>query len=162
MKATLLGLLTLALLAALVYFLMGAGVLQPGDLQADEAPAGIAYFAGICYVVGGLLILARKRWLWVIGAVINALVIVMFIAAYAARPAVLFSLPGLATKSAQILLEMGLIYLIVTHKREKEAVRRLPRLGGHHVLGSGYRRCSEGSGILTTCGAATPAALRTE
>jgi hypothetical protein len=77
MKATLPGLLTLALLAALVYFLVGAGVLQPGDLQADDAPAGIAYFAGVCYVVGGLLILARKRWLWVIGAVINALVIVM-------------------------------------------------------------------------------------
>ena len=122
MKATLLGLLMLALLAALVYFLMGAGVLQPGDLQADDAPAGIAYFAGACYVVGGLLILARKRWLWVIGAVINALVIVMFITAYAARPGVLFSVPGLATKSAQILLEIGLIYLIVIYKqRKKEA-----------------------------------------
>jgi len=87
MKATLLGLLTLALLAALVYFLMGAGVLQAGDLPADEAPTGIAYLAGTCYVVGGLLILARKRWLWVIGAVINGLVIIMFLAAHAARPA---------------------------------------------------------------------------
>jgi len=123
MKATLLGLLTLALLAALVYFLMGAGVLQAGDLPADEGPAGIAYFAGACYVVGGLLILAGKRWLWVIGAVINGLVIVMFMAAYASRPAVLFSAPGLATKSAQILLEIGLIYLIVTHKQEKEAAK---------------------------------------
>lgn len=123
MKATLLSLLTLAILAALVYFLMGAGVLQPGDLQADEAPAGIAYFAGACYAIGGLLILMRKRWLWVIGAVINGLVIVMFFAAYAARLAVLFSAPGLATKSAQILLEIGLIYLIVTHKQEEEAVK---------------------------------------
>ena len=122
MKATLPGLLTLALLAALVYFLMGAGVPQPGDLQADDAPPGIAYFAGACYVVGGLLILTRKRWLWVIGAVINALVIVMFITAHAARPGVLFSVPGLATKVAQILLEIGLIYLIVTYKQEnKEA-----------------------------------------
>ena len=119
MKTTLLSLLTLALLAALVYFLMGAGVLQPGDLQADDAPAGIAYFAGVCYIIGGLLILARKRWLWVVGAVINALVIVMFISAYAARPSVLFSVPGLATKSAQILLEIGLIYLIVTYKQRE-------------------------------------------
>ena len=123
MKATLLGLLTLALLAALVYFLMGAGLLQPGDLPADDAPAGIAYFAGACYVAGGLLILAGKRWLWVIGAVINALVIAGFYAIHAARPAVLLSLPGLATKSAQILLEIGLIYLIVTHKQEKEAAK---------------------------------------
>ncbi|MGD2207165.1 MAG: hypothetical protein PVH17_10325 [Anaerolineae bacterium] len=119
MKATYLGLLTLALLTALVYFLMGAGVLQPGDLQADDAPAGIAYFAGACYVVGGLLILARKRWLWVIGAVVNALVIVMFIAAYAGRPGVLLCAPGLATKVPQILLEIGLIYLIVTYKQRQ-------------------------------------------
>jgi len=123
MKATLLGLLTLALLAALVYFLMGAGLLQPGDLPADDAPAGIAYFAGACYVAGGLLILAGKRWLWAIGAVINALVIAGFYAIHAARPAVLLSLPGLATKSAQILLEIGLIYLIVTHKQEKDATK---------------------------------------
>jgi len=46
-------------------------------------------------------------------------VIVGFIAAYAGRPSVLFSVPGLATKSAQILLEIGLIYLIVTHKQGK-------------------------------------------
>jgi len=124
MKVKLPGLLTLALLAALVYFLMGAGVLQPGDLQADDAPAGIAYFASACYVVGGLLILARKHWLWVIGAVINALVIVGFFAAYAARPSVLFSVPGLATKSAQILLEIGLIYLIVTHKQGKREAEK--------------------------------------
>ncbi len=120
MKAKLLGLLTLALLAALVYFLMGAGVLRPGDLQADEAPAGIAYFIGACYVVGGLLILARKRWLWVIGAVINAPAIVGFIAAYAARPEVLYCAPGLATKAPQILLEIGLIYLIVAYKQGKK------------------------------------------
>lgn len=121
MKTTVLGLLALALLAALVYFLMGAGVLQPGDLQTDEAPAGIAYLAGACYAVGGLLILARRRRLWVIGAAINALVIVMFIAAYAARPSVLFSVPGLVTKAAQILLEIGLIYLIVTDRQRKKA-----------------------------------------
>jgi len=122
-EGKLLGLLALALLAALVYFLMGAGVLQPGDLQAGESPAGIAYFAGACFVIGGLLILARKRWLWVIGASINALVIGGFIAAYATRPGVLLSFPGLATKTAQILLEIGLIYLIVTDKKQEKAER---------------------------------------
>lgn len=119
MKAELMSLFTLALLAALVYFLMGAGVLQAGDLSADEAPAGIAYFAGACYAIGGLLILAGKRWLWVLGAVLNGLVIVGFFAIHATRPAVLLSLPGLATKSAQVLLEIGLVYLTVTRRRKK-------------------------------------------
>ena len=118
-RAMLLGLLALAWLAALVYFLMGVGVLQPGDLEADEAPPVVPYFLGACYVVGGLLILARKRWLWAAGAVLNGLVIVGFFAIHAARPAVLLSLAGLATKSAQVLLEIGLIYLIVTQRRQK-------------------------------------------
>jgi len=117
MKATLVSLLGLALLAALVYFLMGAGVLQPGDLDTGEAPPAIPYFLGACYVGGGLLILTGKRWLWVVGTILNGLVIVGFFAIHAARPAVLLSLPGLATKSAQVLLEIGLIYLIVTHKQ---------------------------------------------
>ena len=119
MKGLMKGLVGLAILAALVYFLMGAGVLQAGDLQPDEAPAGIAYTAGACYVVGGLLILVRKRWLWVIGAIINALVITIFIMLYVARPSVMFSAPGLITKSAQVLLEIGLIYLIVKYKQWK-------------------------------------------
>jgi len=60
----------------------------------------------------------------VVGAIINALVIVVFIAAYAARSGVLFCAPGLATKSAQILLEIGLIYLIVTHKQGKREAEK--------------------------------------
>lgn len=128
MKAIHLTLLALALVAALVYFFMGAGMLTPGNLQADEAPPGIAYIAGAGYLIGGLLILIRKRWLWVVGAVINALVVVMFITAYAARPEVLYCGPGLATKVAQILLEIGLIYLIVTYKPGKRTQTQNPPL----------------------------------
>lgn len=108
------------MISSLFYFLTGAGFLPPGDLPAEDAPAGIAYVAGACYAVGGFLILARKRWLWIVGAVINALVIVFFFAGYAGRPGVLFSLAGLGTKSAQILLEIGLITMIVTAKRGQE------------------------------------------
>jgi hypothetical protein len=128
--AVLLSLLALALLAASVYALLGAGVLQPGDLQAEDAPAGIAWTAGACYVIGGLLILTRKRLLWVIGSIINALVILIFVAAYVATPSVLFSVPGLATKSAQILLEIGLIYLIVTNGRSAKRPRVTRNLEG--------------------------------
>jgi len=85
-----------------------------GDITAEEGPAGITYVAAGSYLVGGLLILLRRRWLWVMGAVINALVILFFFTRYQARPAVLLSPAGIVSKAAQILLEVGLIYLIVS------------------------------------------------
>jgi hypothetical protein len=114
--------LGLALATALVYVLLGLGVMQAGDISPDEAPAGITYVAAACYVAGGLLILARKRRLWIVGAVVNALVILMYVSAYANRPAVLFCTPGLLTKIGQILIQVGLLYLIFTYQPESKEV----------------------------------------
>jgi hypothetical protein len=63
-------------------------------------------------LIGGLLILLRRRWLWIIGAVINALVILFFVQLYQNRSVVLFSPGGLVSKAAQLLLEATLLYLI--------------------------------------------------
>jgi hypothetical protein len=71
------------------------------------------------YLLGGLLILVHSRWLWIVGAVINALVILFFVMAYQNRPTVMFSPGGLATKAAQLLLEVSLLYLIITDWRRK-------------------------------------------
>jgi len=119
MKGLIIGCVVLAGLAASFYFLTGAGILQPGELDVEGAPPAIAYIAGAGYVVGSILILVRKRWLWIIGAVINALVIAMFFSAYASRPDVLLSIPGLGTKIPEILLEISLIYLIVIYRQRK-------------------------------------------
>ena len=71
-KGIMLGCVGLAMMAALAYFLTGAGILQPGNLTTAEAPQeGIPYVAGAGYIIGGLLILALKRWLWITGATIN-------------------------------------------------------------------------------------------
>jgi hypothetical protein len=102
----------LALAAALSYVLINLGVLAIGDLQPAEGPAGIIYTAAGCYLIGGLLILLRRGWLWIVGAVINALVILFFVQLYQSRPAVLFSPGGLVSKAAQLLLEAALLYLI--------------------------------------------------
>ena len=102
----------LASLAALSYILMELNLLGVGDLKADEKPAGIIYVAVGCYLLGGLLILLRKRGLLIFGAVINAMVMFFFFAAYQNRPAVMFSAGGLVSKIAQILLEIALLYLI--------------------------------------------------
>jgi hypothetical protein len=104
----------LALLAAISYLLIQLGVLAVGDLQPTEAPTTIVYVAAGSYLLGGLLILVRRRWLWIVGAVINGLVILFFIMMYLNRPAVLFSPGGLVTKIAQLLLEGCLLALIVT------------------------------------------------
>jgi hypothetical protein len=108
----------LALVTALSYILMALNILGVGDLQMDEKPAGIIYFAAGCYLLGGLLILLRNRGLLIFGATINALVILFFFNMYQNRPAVMFSPGGLISKVAQILLEAVLIYVIVVNWRK--------------------------------------------
>jgi hypothetical protein len=104
----------LAFLVALAYLLIGYNMLAVGDLQTNERPATIIYVSAGSCLIGGLLILTRRRWLWILGAVINALVILFFFQMYQERPGVLFSPGGLVSKAAQLLLEVGLLYLIVT------------------------------------------------
>ena len=114
----------LALCAALAYVLIAWNVLAVGDLQTGEEPAGIVYAAAASYLLGGLLILLRIRWLWITGAVINALVILFFLMMYLNRTAVLFSPGGLLTKAAQILLEVSLLFLIITNRERGRTANR--------------------------------------
>jgi hypothetical protein len=108
----------LALITALAYVLMALNVLGVGDLQMDEKPATIIYVAAGCYLLGGLLILLRNRWLLIFGAGINALVILFFFNLYKERPAVMFSPGGLVSKIAQILLEVALLYIMAVNWRQ--------------------------------------------
>src|SRR5574341_419174 len=104
----------LAVIAALAYLMIVLDILAVGDLQTAKDGNAIVYVAAGSYLLGGLLILVRRRWLWIVGAVVNALVMLFFLRLYQDRPAVLFSPGGVATKAAQLLLELALIYLIVT------------------------------------------------
>ncbi len=106
----------LALLTALAYLLIALNVLGTGDYPQSEGPVGIVYTAAGCYLVGGLLILARRRWLWVIGALINAAVMLFFFIMYKNQPGIIFSPGGLATKIPQLLLEAALLYLIIAYR----------------------------------------------
>jgi len=105
----------LALIASLSYVLMALNLLSVGDLRMDEKPAVIIYIAAGCYLLGGLLILTRNRWLLLFGAFINAMVILFFFNMYQNRPAVILSPGGLVSKVAQILLEVALVYFIVVN-----------------------------------------------
>lgn len=102
----------LAFLAAGGYGLLAAGVLGTGGYQPEPGSEGIVVVAAAGYALGGLLLPLRKRWLWIVGAVVNALVMLMFFGAYAGDPSVLLSSGGLVTKSAQLPLEAALLALI--------------------------------------------------
>jgi hypothetical protein len=108
----------LAIFTAIAYVLIAFNVLGVGDLRMDEKPAVIIYVAAGCYLLGGLLILLRNRWLLLFGAGINALVILFFFRMYQGRPAVMFSPGGLVSKIAQILLEVTLLYFIAVNWRK--------------------------------------------
>ncbi|TVR92273.1 MAG: hypothetical protein EA416_07700 [Trueperaceae bacterium] len=99
-------------LTALAYVLLALGVLGTGGYQGEPGSEGIVLFAAGCYAVGGALVLLRRRWLWILGAVVNALVLVFFIAAYAGDASVLLSTGGIATKVPQVLLQVWLLGLI--------------------------------------------------
>ncbi len=112
-RAVALACFVLALAAGVFYVLMGVGAMKVPALSAEEAPAAIAYVAGGCYVVGGVLVLVRKRWLRAVGLAANTLVIASFFVMYNQKPDIMFSLPGLTTKIAEVLLEVALIYLVI-------------------------------------------------
>ena len=117
MKRFLVASFILAIVAAVFYFLLGTHVITV-PVTIEDAPHGIAYIAGGCYLLGGILILVRKRWLWIIGLVMNTLVIVFFFYRYSHQPEIMFSVPGLGTKIPQILLEIGLLYLIISYRKQ--------------------------------------------
>jgi|WetSurMetagenome_2_1015567.scaffolds.fasta_scaffold12032_4 hypothetical protein len=116
-----LALIILAVIAALGYLLMGAGIIHASDLTLEDAPPGFTWIAGGFYVIAGLLLLLKRRQTYITFAVANFLVIAVFIIMWAGRTDVLFSLPGLMTKIPQILIEIGLIYWLVKLKRPADA-----------------------------------------
>jgi len=114
------GALRLAVLFAFAaaggYLLLAAGVLGTGGYQPEPGGEGIVLAAAAAYALGGLLVPLRRRWLWIVGAVMNALVMFMFFAAYAGDASVLLSSGGLITKGAQLSLEVALLALILRRR----------------------------------------------
>ena len=60
----------------------------------------------------------KNKWVRLSIGIINALIILVFIQMWYDAPEVLTSPAGLGTKIAQLLLEIGLIYLIIKTWKE--------------------------------------------
>lgn len=104
-----------SLVTALLYFGIGAGVLVVVDEAATDAP-GLFEFgasAGAAFVVGALLLLTLdRRVLWVLGALLQVGVIVMYVAVGQQRTPP-FELWGILIKAFQVGILGALVYLIV-------------------------------------------------
>lgn len=105
-----------ALAAAGGYLLLVAGVLGTGGYQPEPGGEGIVLAAAAAYALGALLLPLRRRWLWIVGAVMNALVMLMFFTAYASDASILLSSGGVVTKGAQLSLEVALLALILRRR----------------------------------------------
>jgi hypothetical protein len=105
------GTLAMALVAALAYILMGAGVLTPGNLDTGSG-GGIAYLIGAAYFAMAACVVLKWRAVRIVEAFIVLFTIVVFYGKYAGQPDVMWSAPGLITKIAQVLMLAGLLYLI--------------------------------------------------
>ena len=115
----------LASFAAIIYVLLGTGILSIPKIGTSQAPRAIFYIAAACYLGGGLLVLKGTRWLWIVGLVANAWVIAIFFVAYRHEPTMMLSSAGVATKTAQVLLEAGLIYLVASRRPKTPPVHQI-------------------------------------
>ena len=106
----------LAAAVATVYMLIGLSVISvvqvaPGD-EASMLAFGLP--AAVAFGLGAVLLLATdRRWLWMLGGVLQVLVITMyFVVAPTRVPS--FEIWGILIRVAQVTLLIGLIYLAVT------------------------------------------------
>jgi hypothetical protein len=104
-----------SIVTALLYFGIGAGLLIVVDETSADAP-GLFEFgasAGAAFVVGALLLLTLdRRVLWVLGALLQVGVIVMYVAVGQQRTPP-FELWGILIKAFQVGILGALVYLIV-------------------------------------------------
>ena len=106
----------MAAIVGLLYLLIGLSFVQvvqpaPGDSSAQlyfGLPAALAFLFGAC-----LLLLTDHRWLWVLGAILQVLVMSMYFAVAPTRvPS--FELWGVLIRIAQVPLLIALAYLAAT------------------------------------------------
>jgi len=107
-----LGAAALAAAMAAVYFLIGVGVLTVVDGQAgDPSMLGFGASAGALFLVGAILLFEfDRRWLWIVGALLQIFVAAMYVAVSPERtPA--FEVWGITLRVIQVPLFAALVYL---------------------------------------------------
>jgi len=120
----------LAAATATIYLLIGLSIVHVVEIPAGEDPNVQLYFglpAALAYAFGaGLLLVTDRRWLWVLGAVLQVMVIAMYLAVSTTRePA--FEGWGITLRVLQALLLGALLYLAVTPRESTPSPRGVMR-----------------------------------
>jgi len=98
---------------ALIYFLIGLGVLSIGGSASGETVdlTMFGYSAGLAFLIlAALLFLTDRRWLWVVAAIFQVWVYVIYFAVAAGREPP-FEVWGITLRVIQVVLLAGLLYL---------------------------------------------------
>lgn len=119
-KAVLIFCLVMALASAVFYILLGVGVMHAGNLAGEDIPT-FYYVIPVGYALMGAALFFRKRWIIITDLVLVVFTLLVFYSRYATQPDVMWSVPGLATKIAQLLMGIGLVYLLVNFKKNAKA-----------------------------------------
>ena len=113
---------------ASLYFGIGLGLLKVSDATKDAPPILIfGASAGAAFVLGAVLLLAfDRRILWLLGALLQVVVIVMYVRVSEQRNPP-FELWGITIKALQVVILAALGYLAWT--KPTEELRTSPFLG---------------------------------
>jgi hypothetical protein len=107
---------------AVVYFLIGLGVLNVGGSEGDRAFLWVfGGLAGGAFLLGALLLVAfDRRWLWIVGAIFQVFVYWAYVGVSKTRtPA--FETWGITLRIIQLPLLVALTYLAL--RRPERAAR---------------------------------------
>jgi hypothetical protein len=105
----------IAAIMAGIYVLIGLGVLDAGR-PTEEQRAGLLFFglsAGAMFLLGAILLLASdRRRLWIVGAVLQVLVVLAYISVAPTRIPH-YEMWGITLRLLQVPLFLALVYLAV-------------------------------------------------
>ena len=116
---------TASAVTALLYFGIGAGVLKVVNEVSAAAPNlfDFGVMAGSAFVLGAILLIAfDRRVMWVLGAVFQVGVIVMYVA-IAPQRTPSFEIWGITIKILQAAILALLLYLVVTPRAARTEQR---------------------------------------
>jgi len=98
---------------ALIYFLIGLGVLSVGSSTSGESVDMFVFgfSAGIFFLLmAGLLALTDNRWVWYAATILQVLIFATYVATSAIRVPN-FEVWGITLRAIQVVLIAGLLYL---------------------------------------------------